>query len=501
MHTSPRDTTMALRLNRGDAPGLTAARPLKDGTPRYRWIPGPSVRRRGFRPCYLLGQPGTLIAATPGGWAGLGFTSAPVAAGGAALALTVDGPPLALPAAIAACQALSAAVKAQAERAKAAPRPAARRRTTGDWFDIFLAACAQGRVLKEQREQHGPARGRLEPIGPHTLSTYRQGLTLVAPVLGADDPRDISRADLKAVFETIIETRGWHSAVRAQRSVSRCFNWLRQSDTAARAALPDPEVYTKMRLGKPTGRLRMASPAEAQAMFDALARPELLARQLGLHADDTPRAAPGAAAAWLFALWTCQRVNDVVGATDTQIGAKYFSLRQSKTGAVVSIPMLQPAREAIDLARATRAGLNRGEGLLFWDSQARRGGLPYRQVKGPESPTPGAVYFKRLNNHWTAARALAGQIHPSLIGEGRDAINEPVAALTLADSRDTGVTRLFEALGTDNQAHLAEIASWHGSSVKNLLELLGHYLVINPGFADKAGAAYERLAKANGFTV
>lgn len=487
-----------IRLKRGQAPGLTPARPLKDGTARWRWLPGPSVRARGFRGLYLLGAPGQAIDAA--GWAGLGFAAPPPGCA----ALTLDGPPLDLAAAINAARALSAAALAQAAPAPAAPRPAPRARTTADMFDAFLTACAQGRVLKEQR---GPG-GRRDAISPHTLSTYRKGLALVRPLLGPDDPRDITRADLEAVFETLIITSGWHSSVRAQRSLSRAFNWLRRHDAGAAARLPSVDVYTQMRLGQPTGRLRMATPQEAQAMFDALARPAWMAAQLGIDARDAPPAAPGAAAAWLFALWTCQRVNDAVGVTDHQVSGGYLTLRQSKTGRPVHIPLLAPAREAIDLARATRAGLAaRGVRLqggpmgdyLFWDAQAAR---PYRQVTRANAPgVPGLEYFKRLNSHWVAARRLAAHMVPSLDGHGIDAFGEPNRPLTMADSRDTSVTRIFEATGTDNEARLAEIAAWHGSSVENLLKLLKHYLVINPAFADKAGAALERLALSSGFRV
>ena len=493
---------MALRLKRGEAPGLTHSRPLPDGTARYRWVPGPSLRKRGFKGFYLLGAPGSPISKTGEGWTGLGFDETPAGCDG----LTVDGPPLDLADAIRAVQHVAAATRRQTEQARPAPRPQARSKTTAEWFDQFLEACAAGRVLKEQRGEAG----RRDPIGAHTVSTYRSGLALLRPIIGPDNPRAITRADLELIFETLIQQAGWHSAVRAQRSLSRAFNWLRRKDPAAMAALPQPEIYTQLGLGQPGGRLRMATPAEAAAMFDALARPEVLAHEIArlegraLEAEEIPPAATGAAAAWLFALWTCQRVNDVASATDHQIASGYFTLRQSKTGRPVHVPLLEPAREAIELARAARSGLNARlpaddiERLVFYDTEAR---LPYRQVTGENATTPGQVYFKRLNSHWIRARAFAGRLQPSLIGQGRDAFGQANKSLTLADSRDTGVTRLFEALGTENEARLAEIASWHGSSVENLLKLLKHYLVINPTFADKAGAALERQAKATGLKV
>lgn len=488
---------MALRLRRGEAPGLSAARPLPDGTARYRWTPGPSVRKRGFKPFYLLGAPGTAIADTEAGWPGLGFAAAPAGCA----RLTVDGPPLDLPDAIRACQAIAAAVKAQAAPAPAAPRPAVRVRTVDDWLALFLEACRAGRVLKEQRNQAGPRVGRRDPIGPHTHATYRKGLALLSPIIGPDDPRLLTRADLEAVFETLIARRGWHTAVRAQRSLSRAFNWLRTNDAAARAALPAPEIYTKLSLGQPAGRLRMATPAEAEAMFEALADPARFARAHGLSlaAGDLPAAAPGAAAAWRFALWTVQRVNDVAGLTDDRVQGDHLILHQSKTNRPVHIPILQPAREALELARASRAGIGQGEGLVFWDAGAR---LPYQQIAGPSAAVPGEEYFKRLNRHWTAARELAGQVHPSLIGQGRDPWGAAWKPLTLADSRDTGVTRLFEALGADrNEARLADIAAWHGSSLERLIGLLKHYLVINPAFAERAGDALTRYAEASGIRV
>jgi len=480
-----------IRLKRGQAPGLTPARPLRDGTPRWRWLPGPSVRARGFKGLYLLGAPGAPIDAA--GWAGLGFAAPPAGCAG----LTLDGPPLDLSAAIAPAKALSAAAAAQAAPAAPAPRPAPRAMTLNDWLDRFMEAARAGKVRTRDRN------GKPVPIRAKTIEGYAAALQPLRRVLGDDRPADIRREDLRIIYETLIDDGKHAMAVAAQRALSRAFNWLAEAHASEAHALPRSSVYSGMGLGQPAGRLRMALPGEAEAMFDALKDPAAFAAAHGLAIAPglLPAPAPAAAAAWRMMLWTAQRGVDVMSFNDHAFAGERLHWIQSKGGAQISIPLTDGAREALRLARAARAGLaltpgriDATGGLLFWDA-ATDPARPYRQVKAS-----GSVYYKRFNQAWGQARALAALAVPSLQGGHKDPFGNIMPALNFADGRDTAVTRLFEAMEFSESA-LAPIASWHGSSVENLLKLLKHYLVLNPVFANRAGDRLEAYAVKIGLRI
>lgn len=501
----PGDTMVKFR--RGEAPGLAEIKAAGPNAPRWRWTPGASQRARGLKAINgLRGLPGRAWSAAD--WSAKGFTCRPP---NDVLTLTHDGPPLDQLAAARACQAIAKAAKGEgvdlAAPGKAgAPAPVmtARARTLDAWLNDFMAACEAGRVMRRHK-------GRLAPITAKTITGYRAALKPIRAGLGPDDPRLITRADVLAVLNALAAddpctgAPGKHAmAVAAQRAFSRAMNWLRHEAPGAAAALPDPSAYSNLGLGQPEGRQRLALPEEADAMFTALSDPAALARELGLHRDDCPRPAPGAAAAWKAGLWCAQRGNDVVSFTDHAFASGRLMWRQSKTGSRVNLPLLDPLREAVQLARAARAGLaavtpamiEQSGGLLFWNAET---GRPYRQTKRKT----GEVYYRDLNACWTAARALAGRKIPSLIGDGRDPFGDPVPPLFFMDSRDTAVTRLFEAM-SDQDGALASIAMWWGgdaASIENLLKVLKHYLVFNPRFADKAGDALRRHAQAVGFSI
>jgi len=475
-------------LKPGEAPGLEEIRPARDGTRRWRWNPAPKKRARGFRSVILYGLPGTAIDAK--GWQGLGFDAPPPG-----VCVTTDGPPMALEAAMETARALAAASTAQNVTVKSAPRPAPPQITNDMIMDEFLARARAGRITRRGKG------GQRTPISPRTVEGYDTALRPGRAIIGPSPARQTSRAEVKALCEALIEQGKHHTAVAFQRAWSRCVNTLRE-DPAWAPALPPVEAYSQLGLGQPGGRARMATPEEAEAMFRAFADPAGLAAELHARGDgvnDIPPPRPGAAAMWLFALWTIQRGNDVVAYHDGAFheeegkdGGLRLYWTQSKTGTRIDIPLLKPARQALQLARAARAGSGYDGPLLLIDTDCRQ---PYRQVKAN-----GRVYYKRFNTHWNAARALAGRLVPSLTGTTTDRYGDAIPALRFADARDTGVTRLFEAMQGQDGA-LVAISRWHGSDVETLIKLLKNYLDASPAFANRAGKALERHARDLGIAI
>ena len=169
-----------IKLKRGAAPGLKAGRPDIDPETgktreRYRYVPGPALRQRGFKSLYLLGAPGE--AYTNENWTALGWRGKPAGLPGD---LTFDGPPLGLEEAIQAACALNAAARGQeiAQDAPKAARPAPQAWTVEQAFATFLEAAKAGQVTKRGKG------ARPVPISPQTIAGYEKALRPVAAMVG-----------------------------------------------------------------------------------------------------------------------------------------------------------------------------------------------------------------------------------------------------------------------------------------------------------------------------
>lgn len=482
-----------IKLKRGSAPGLQAGRVDENGRTRYRWVPAPRQRKIGYKSLYLRGTPGTEYEDQD--WLALGFTSPPLDD------LTLDGPPMGLERAITACKKINDATKDQS-----APDPnlviarrAPLKRTLDAALNAFLEAGKAGKVLKRGKG------GKPEPVKHKTIIGYQSVLGAVRAVLGDLPLKSITHEEFAAVYEAFIENDKHTMAVRSSVAVSRALNWLKQKSPEWGRHIPDSTVYSGMGLGKPEGRLRMADPEEADLMFEALKNPAALGQRLGLHKDDIPEANPAAAAMWQMSLWTIQRLVDVVSFNDNAFVSGRLIWRQSKRNARVDVPLLDGAKSALLLARATRSAMGQtGEGLLFWTAPKR----PYLIVNGKPAPidfhydrkwnTDRA--FRDYSEQWRPARELAAKIRPSLTGEASDKYGDKILPLLSSDARDTGVTRLFLAMQSRPDA-LVSIAAWHGSKPESLMSLFENYLVMDPAFADHAGDALREHAARLGYTI
>jgi integrase len=149
----------------------------------------------------------------------------------------------------------------------------------------------------------------------------------------------------------------------------------------------------------------------------------------------------------LLALWTGQRQGDLLALSWSAYDGTAIRLRQSKTGAAVSIPAGEPLKLALDEAARTRRSP-----VILLNSQGR--------------PWTSAAFGAA----WIVARNKAG-----------------IVGVTFNDLRGTAVTRL--ALAGCNESRIAAIT---GHSLRDVSRILdAHYLHRDPELARDAIARLE----------
>ncbi|KAA2237726.1 tyrosine-type recombinase/integrase [Salinarimonas soli] len=151
--------------------------------------------------------------------------------------------------------------------------------------------------------------------------------------------------------------------------------------------------------------------------------------------------------ALLLALWTGQRQGDLLKLTWNQYDGRYIRLRQGKTGKRVTIPVGEPLKVALDVARAER-----------------RGALVLLTMEGTRWTEDG------FRSSWGKACDKAG-----------------IAEVSFHDTRGSAITRLALA-----GASVPEIAAITGHSLRDVQEILdAHYLSRDLGLAESAMAKLE----------
>jgi integrase len=154
----------------------------------------------------------------------------------------------------------------------------------------------------------------------------------------------------------------------------------------------------------------------------------------------------------LLALWTGQRQGDLLRLAWSAYDGTHIRLRQSKTGARVSIPAGAPLKAALDIAGKTKHG-------------------PVILTSSDKKPWTGDGF----RASWRKAQAKAG-----------------VVGVTFNDLRGTAVTRLALAGCTE-----AEIATITGHSLRDVRSILdAHYLHRDPALAESAIRKLERKSGA-----
>lgn len=144
----------------------------------------------------------------------------------------------------------------------------------------------------------------------------------------------------------------------------------------------------------------------------------------------------------VLALWTGQRQGDLLRLPWSAYDGTHIRLRQSKTGARVSIPVGAPLKAALDIAGKTKHG-------------------PVILTSSDKKPWTGDGF----RTSWRKACARAG-----------------IVGVTFNDLRGTAVTRLAIAGCTE-----AEIATITGHSLRDVRSILdAHYLHRDPALAESA---------------
>ncbi|MEL7488922.1 MAG: hypothetical protein AAGJ87_17125, partial [Pseudomonadota bacterium] len=208
------------------------------------------------------------------------------------------------------------------------------------------------------------------------------------------------------------------------------------------------------------------------------------------RADRTAAPRPSGGDALMLLLWTAARVNDALSFTERAYNGETLIYRQTKTRRVVEVPVLGPLADRLPAMQRRRRAqwgdaapdelvVNEDDGAPYWRLTAK-----------------GVRYHRPFNDLWRERRTLAGLIAPSLVGDGVDRLGDPLPAFNAQDCRDTAVTRLMEA-GCD----IFQIASWHGSDPKDILDLVKHYIAIGPDKAREAGDKLIAHARENGISV
>ncbi|WOI54326.1 hypothetical protein [Parvularcula sp. LCG005] len=442
-----------------------------------RWIPSPGLRDKGFKSIDLWGPPGPALLLAD--WQARGFAVPPdTTVCHKGLARTAQALPIAAARRVA--TELTALAKTPAQAVvTVAHRPPARprRRDINALLDEFLANRAKGKASKG-------------PVSNKTLQDYNTHLNAVRSACGDELPLAITKQLLEMMYEHWFAARGQTAAYKSVCTFKSALAWAYERE-GWEGRVPPPDALSKIDISKPAGRIRIALPAEIDALMWAMEDPGGLYDHLGTPTGErilTPKFSMGDALTLM--LWTCARVNDALSLTDQAINANdgFIRYTQAKTKKRIVIPILGPLTDRIPVmqrARRARQG-DRHDELVINEHDGR----PYWRIEGKDQVRK----HKPFNEEWNARRALAGQLVPSLIGEGIDPLGDPWTAFNAQDCRDTAVTRLFAA-----GCSVPEVASWHGSNDLSLL--VAHYLKIMPTDAVEAGEKLSTLAEREGWKV
>jgi integrase len=270
-------------------------------------------------------------------------------------------------------------------------------------------------------------------LAPATVRDYAKKLAALEgayPELMRAPASDFSKSAAIALHEELWEARG-HAMANGMLAVLRAA--FSQAVARGRGGLVI-NPCEKLRLPGLAPRLRVASPQEIQALMQAADAIEI-----------------GIGDAILLALYTGQRQGDVLALAEEGSEGGRIRLRQSKTGARVSVRIIPPLASRLATVRERSALAGRIARTIVQTAS----GSPYK-----------ADHFR---HRFAAVRETAIAACPSLEG------------FRFLDLRDTAVTWLHRA-GCD----VPEIASVTGHSLETVHRVLKHYLAIDEATNDRA---------------
>lgn len=334
-------------------------------------------------------------------------------------------------------------------------------------------------------------------LAPKTRQIYKSHGQFIIETWGPFLPAALTADLLETYFDRQRRRRGHNAAYKDFELIRRVLNWG-QKKQHWRGALPGREDYSNLELEKPGGRLRIDYPGELEALQRAFDDPGSIYDELGIpSADRILTARPSMADALILMLWTAARVQDALKLTNRAFDGKtivYQPAKTKKRRVIVSIPVMPLLAERLEKAETRRikvlneAARFAGACLVINEETGR----PYWRA----SKETAVVTHSQFNRHWQDYRGLAGQIVPSLVGDGVSRIGEPIPAFNAQDCRDVAVSRLADA-GCD----LFEIAAWHGSDADHILKLAQHYIAIGETHASRAGQKLLAMAERRGLAL
>lgn len=454
-----------------------------------RWNIGPRLRALGFKPVDLWQTTGG-PALSLDEWQELGFDHAVVPTLARKVKPLSANKPMELAAAREAVRALNEAAhalksKGAEERAgrTTAPAPAVPTHITiADVLDKFMAD-----------KQAGP-----HPVSPNRIKSYKSSDRLVRPWIGSEVPAVVDKDLLVDRFWKWSETNGHHMALKAIQFLCAALRHCHGSAPFVGSVMPDAASYSNLRLPKAPGRLRVGLPSEMDTLLLAFDDPHRIYDELGTPAADRRlNAAPSLGDGLITMLWTCLRVEDALDIqTSHQVrldGHDMLRFRLTKNSwreeTFVTIPIMQQLQRRLPGMKARASAFRHPSDNLIIDE---RFGEPYIQKR-----RDGGTHHNRFEKQWNKYRALAGQLVPSLVGEGKNLLGQDWLAFRAQDCRDTAATRIYRATGGD----LKKLSLFHGSNEKALLDLMRHYIEIDPTAAVEVGRELTEYAERHGITA
>ncbi|WP_341909616.1 hypothetical protein [Ferrovibrio terrae] len=284
-------------------------------------------------------------------------------------------------------------------------------------------------------------------LAASTKRDYTNHLAKIEAVYGDMSAKKIGSLMIEEYYEALLDTGHIHYANARMRIFSIVFTHAERIEIRGKHTNP----CNNMGLTGTTPRVRFWSEQETASIIAAADRAGL----------------PSIGDAVITALYTTQRQGDVLTVPRMAYTTSHLRFTQSKTKAVVRIPVanLQQISDRLPAA------------------------LARAQILAPDAPqliiceTTKAGWSKDHFRHvFSEIRAQAAKSCPSLLGD--EGAGLPSALFM--DLRDTAITRLALA-----ECTLDEICSWSGHSRAGVTDVLKHYIDLSAGFADKAG---EKLA-------
>jgi hypothetical protein len=274
-------------------------REQRDGTYRPRFVPGPSLRKMGYK--------GRDLQTEAGDW------------------YTLDQ----------ACD-FSRELQAEIEARRIAkvagkrmPRPTGPTvLTVQTLFDEWFSSA------QFSPQANGVRYGlkRLAPASVRYYTAHRRALEAFDISIMAAPVAALRKAVLRGLFEQMAEARGIHTARGVMATISAVFGYALRRDRIRE------NPCEKLRLPSPPPRIRVGALAEMRQLIDAadaIGRPEL--------GDSI-----------MLALFTGQRQADRLALLDGRLVEGRLMFRQKKTGAVVMVPPAPQLVVRLELMRARR---------------------------------------------------------------------------------------------------------------------------------------------------